>query len=229
MRRLFPLLVLLCGCAPRQEILSVPPSASAPKAKVAAPAGGSGFLQGIAQRLTAPPGKSIDVLEGDAAARPDDFAALKRLGLGYYNAGGYLPAGTTLDRALKIRPGDAESRLYLGLSQLAQGDTDSATENLKKVSETPDAPKPLAARARVGLGDLAFDRKNDEKAAAIYALALKLDPNAGVAALALGALKAQAGKKPEAKSLFESAAKSLPPGDLRERALASLQRLAKEK
>ena len=135
---------------------------------------------------------------------------------------------TTLERALKIKPADAEAALFLGLARLGQGETKNATETLTKVIATPDAPKVVTARAHAALGDLAYDAKRDADADAHYAQALKLDPALGVAALALGALRAQAGKKPEAKLLFESAAKNLPPGSLRSRACAALGRLAEE-
>ena len=224
-RSLFSLFLLpLVGCAPKPEVVSVPPPGAASPAPVE---GSERFLTTIVERVPAPPNpKSVDRLEGDASARPDDLAALKALGLGYYNAGGYLPAGTTLERALKISPADAEAALYLGLSQLGQGESKNAVETLAKVAGSTDAS--AAARARFALGDLAYAGKKDADAAQLYAQALKLDPALGVAALALGALRAQAGKMPEAKALFESAAKNLQPGSLRSRAYASLARLARE-
>ena len=227
MRRLVPFLVLLAGCTSKTEIPNVPPAPPAGAASPAPVPDSGRFLATIVERVPAPPNpKSVDQLEGDASARPDDPAALKALGLGYYNAGGFLPAGTTLERALKVKPADAEAALYLGLSQLGQGEAKTARETLTKVAGSTDGPS--AARARFALGDLAYADKKDADAAQQYAQALKLDPALGVAALALGALRAQAGKMPEARTLFESAAKNLQPGGLRSRAYASLGRLARE-
>lgn len=227
MRRLVPFLVLLVGCTPKPEIVSVPPGPPSGAATPSPISDSSRFFTTIVERVPAPPNpKSIDQLEGDASARPDDPKALKALGLGYYNAGGFLPAGTTLERARKVSPADAEAALFLGLSQLGQGETKNAVETLTKVASA-SSPS-IAARARFALGDVAYADKKDAEAAASYARALKLDPTLGVAALALGALRAEAGKMAEAKTLFLSAVKGCPPGSLRSRAYASLGRLAME-
>ena len=227
MRRLVPFLVVLAGCTPKTEVLTVPPGPPSGAVSPAPVSDSARFLAAIVERVPAPPNpKSVDQLEGDSSAHPDDPAALKALGLAYYNAGGYLPAGTTLDRSLKQRPTDAEAMLFLGLAQLGQGESTTAAETLTKVATASNAS--IAARANAALGDLAYAEKKDADAAKLYALALKYDPTLGVAALALGALRAEAGKKPEAKVLFQSAVKGCPPGSLRSRAYASLGRLAQE-
>jgi tetratricopeptide (TPR) repeat protein len=183
----------------------------------------SPFLS-IARRFPAPAsGKSVDQLEGDSAKKPEDLLALKALGLGYFNAGGYTPAAATLAKV----PADPEARLYLGLSQLGDDKLAGGTATLTALVQDKNTPARIAARAWLVIGDSYYlgEDGREVEAEKAYAEALRLDPKLGDAALALGTIAAQNNQKNKAKTYFEQAAKLLPAGERRARAFASLGRL----
>ncbi len=219
------LLFLTPGCRPTpgssaSNPIVVPPPGNTTPVPTRRP---SPFLS-IAQRFPAPaPGRSIDQLEGDSAKKPDDPVALKALGFGYFNAGGYTPAAATLAKVTA----DPEARLYFGLSQLGDDKLSEGVSALTALAGDPKTPATIAAQAWLVIGDSYYLAEDGREADAqkAYAEALRLDPKRGDAALALGTIAAQESKKAVAKTYFEQAAKLLPAGERRARAYASLGRL----
>lgn len=208
---LLTLVVLLAGCTPQTD--APPPSENT---GATAPAVVNPFSS-IAQRLTAPAsGKSVDQLETESAKKPDDKAALKALGLGYYNAGGYEPAIATLS---KIQD-DPEATFYHAASLLALGKDPEAVALLNGL-KTP--------RAALLRGDYNYLKGIDVKVAATeYTAALKSPDTQGEAALALGTILIVTGDRAEAKKLFTIASEKLPAGQSRARAYASMGRMLEE-
>lgn len=211
---LLTLVVLLAGCTTPIEpsVPSVPPE----NTSAAAPVVQNPFAT-IAQRLTAPAsGKSVDELETDSAKKPEDKAALKALGLGYYNAGGYEPAIATLSKL----PDDPEATFYQAASLLAIGKDNEAVALLNGLKT------PQAALLR---GDYNYLKGiNDKVAVTEYTQALKSPETQGQAALALGTILIVTGDRAEAKKLFTIATTKLPAGESRARAYASMGRMLEE-
>jgi tetratricopeptide (TPR) repeat protein len=171
----------------------------------------------IAQRLPAPAsGKSIDELETASAKKPGDKAALKALGLAYYNAGGYEPAIATLAKL----PGDPEALLFQSAALLALGRDNDAVALLLGL-KTPQAALLRADYNYLKGGDMTAARTD-------YAEALKSVATQGEAALALGTILIVDGDRAGARKLFTQAAERLPAGPSRARAYASLGRMIEE-
>jgi len=74
----------------------------------------------------------LPVLINRGAAAPDSFATARLRGLEFYRDGDYAGAGSQLQAALDLRPGDAELLLYLGSSELMLGNPDMAAKHLEE-------------------------------------------------------------------------------------------------
>ena len=86
------------------------------------------ILAAAAPALTAQ-GQSRDAvsrLEAARAARPDNVAALRALGIAYYKAQRFQEAHTVLDQARRLDPRDGVSALYAGMSAEALHDFTTA-------------------------------------------------------------------------------------------------------
>lgn len=69
---------------------------------------------------------AIARLEKARAARPNDAAVARSLGIAYYKQGKYTEARTHLDQAVKMDPRDGSASLYLGLTAEQQKDLPAA-------------------------------------------------------------------------------------------------------
>lgn len=213
----------LAGCSPRAN--TIPKTGPTP-AVVAAT---TGYAFGtMLQRRPAPADSGgVDAAETAAAAHPDDPAAQKRLGLAYYASGGYRAAANALEKVTAAKADDGQAWLYLGYARMGVGEPERAIEALEKAAASNLPPRQRAA-ARAEVGTVYYQAlRQDDKAVPAFREALKLDPTEGTAALALGTLAAQK-KDPEARKLFETAAKSLSAGADRASVYACLGRLAEE-
>ena len=65
-------------------------------------------------------------LEKSRAARPNDPAVARSLGIAYYKQGKFAEARTHLDQAVKLNPRDGSTALYLGLTAEQQKDIPGA-------------------------------------------------------------------------------------------------------
>ena len=64
----------------------------------------------------------ITRLERASAARPNDAAVARSLGIAYYKSGRFSAARERLDRSLRLNPKDGTTALYLGLTAEKQSD-----------------------------------------------------------------------------------------------------------
>jgi len=86
---------------------------------------------GVATLAIAPPAsaqnpKAIAKLEAARAARPNDAAVARSLGIAYYKAGKFSEARAVLDQAVRLNPRDGSASLYLGLTAEQQKDLPGA-------------------------------------------------------------------------------------------------------
>ena len=72
------------------------------------------------------PADAVARLERSRAARPNDGAVARSLGIAYYKAGRYDDARKQLDAAVKLDPRDGSAALYLGLTAEQQKDLPAA-------------------------------------------------------------------------------------------------------
>jgi tetratricopeptide (TPR) repeat protein len=70
--------------------------------------------------------KGIAKLEAARAARPNDAAVARSLGIAYYKAGKFADARPVLEQAVRLDPRDGSSSLYLGLTAEQQKDLPAA-------------------------------------------------------------------------------------------------------
>jgi tetratricopeptide (TPR) repeat protein len=70
--------------------------------------------------------KGIAKLEAARAARPNDAAVARSLGIAYYKAGKFAEARPVLEQAVRLDPRDGAASLYLGLTAEQQKDLPAA-------------------------------------------------------------------------------------------------------
>jgi tetratricopeptide (TPR) repeat protein len=70
--------------------------------------------------------KAIAKLEAARAARPNDAAVARSLGIAYYKQGKYAEARPVLEQAVRLDPRDGAASLYLGLTAEQQKDLPAA-------------------------------------------------------------------------------------------------------
>ena len=88
-------------------------------------------------------------LEASRAARPNDAAVARSLGIAYYKAGRFADARTQLDQAVKLDPRDGSAALYLGLTAEKQNDfaaAKTAYQSYVRYGRTSRVRRQLEAR-----------------------------------------------------------------------------------
>jgi len=88
-------------------------------------------------------------LERARAARPNDAAVARSLGIAYYKAGRFADARAQLDQATRLDPRDGTAALYLGLTAEKQSDIPAAKaayQNYVRYGRTSRVRRQLEAR-----------------------------------------------------------------------------------
>lgn len=111
----------------------------------------------------------------DAAdRRPQDFAAQMTAAASFYQTGAYERASIYLDRALKLKPKDADALTAMGDTKYDMGDfTEAATFYERALIQRPDD-----VNARTDLGNTYFQRQppDYDRAISEYRKALAINP-----------------------------------------------------
>jgi TolB-like protein len=106
-------------------------------------------LLATASAASAQNDKAIARLEAARAARPNDAAVARSLGIAYYKQNKFTEARTHLDQAVKLDPRDGAASLYLGLTAEQQKDlpaAKSAYSTYIRFGRTSRVRKQLEAR-----------------------------------------------------------------------------------
>src|SRR5690349_348556 len=93
--------------------------------------------------------KAIAKLEAARAARPNDAAVARSLGIAYYKQGKYSEARPVLEQAVRLDPRDGAASLYLGLTAEQQKDlpaAKSAYQTYVRFGRTSRVRRQLEAR-----------------------------------------------------------------------------------
>ncbi len=107
---------------------------------------------GGALRLQDVTPESVPALEAARAARPNDAAALTRLGVAYFRANRLPEARATLDSALIASPNDGIAAIYLGMTAEARGEFPAARAAYERYIEVSRSGElRTAARQRLSL------------------------------------------------------------------------------
>ena len=147
-------------------------------------------LQGVVLLAAKRPAEAVAPLRRAAraaeSARPDVLAGiLVALGSAERRAGEPMRAAETLERAVRLSPGDADIHFNLGNVFWDLGRTQDAAARFRTAAEL----SPRDAAIRFGLGEALARQGDGEGAEAAYAAVLDLDPTHAKALSALGALQ----------------------------------------
>jgi tetratricopeptide (TPR) repeat protein len=140
-------------------------------------------------------------LEAVLARRPNDAAALHRLGLLLMEEGALVDARRTLERAYAAAPGSARIANALGEACAAQHDFGAARAYLQQATQLD----PDLAAAHRNLGDMWGVAGSYVQAVAAYQRALALDPRNVDTLVALGSAYADAQNLGRAEATFRQA------------------------
>ncbi|HYC52665.1 MAG TPA: tetratricopeptide repeat protein [Gemmatimonadaceae bacterium] len=103
-------------------------------------------------------------LESARAARPNDAAVARSLGIAYYKQGKFAEARTHLNEAVRLNPRDGAATLYLGLTAERQNDlagARAAYQTYQRYGRTSRVRRQLEARlAAITRQELALAAKN---------------------------------------------------------------------
>lgn len=85
--------------------------------------------------------EALQMQKAASAARPESDVPFMNMGLTHLNMGNFPEAIEMLrDKALKLNPGRAATKAFLGLALKLSGEKDEADSMLKEVSENADDP-----------------------------------------------------------------------------------------
>jgi putative PEP-CTERM system TPR-repeat lipoprotein len=153
-------------------------------------------LLGLAQHRAGDDNQAIETYKKLAALLPKAPGPLKRLAALQFGVKDYIGASETLRKALALNPGDLELRTELANVEAASGRSGEALAMARAIQK--ESPKTAAGFAVEG--NVHYELRNWDRAAAAYREALKRQPSAAVLVRLHVALEQQ-GKRAEAGAL----------------------------